>query len=81
MNRDPFLRAALILILTGAAAVLYAFFGPWRAVAFGAVGIVFAVFVSIDYTPEPPPVERKAAPRERGRVGADGKPEGFELVG
>jgi fatty acid desaturase len=51
VNRDPFLRAALIVALTGFAAGLYALFGIVGAAALAAVGIVSALFVSVDYTP------------------------------
>lgn len=79
MNRDPFLRAGLILIATGAAAVLYAFFGPWRALALAAVGVVFALFVSVDYsTPPPTRDELKERVRpDRPRTDSAGKPVDF----
>jgi hypothetical protein len=80
VNRDPFLRASLILVFSGAAAVLYAFFGPWRALAFAAVGVVFALFVSVDYTTSPEPEPEPPARRESPRTDRDGKPQGFERV-
>jgi hypothetical protein len=79
VNRDPFLRAGLIVTVTGFAAGLYVLFGPWRALALAAVGVVGAAFVSIDYTavePEQPVAERP----QRPRTDSDGKPADFERI-
>jgi hypothetical protein len=79
VNRDPFLRAGLILLLTGAAAVLFAFFGPWRALILAAVGIVGALFVSVDYS-QPPPTREELKARVRPSTDAEGKPRDFERL-
>lgn len=79
MNRDPFLRAALILMLTGAAAVLYAFFGPWRALILAAVGVMVAVFVSVDYS-TPAPTREVLRARVRPSSDSDGKPRDFDRL-
>lgn len=80
VTRDPFLRAALILIFTAAAAVLYAFFGPVRAIVIAAIGIVFALFVSIDDSATPPTRDELRA-RVRPSTDSEGKPRDFERIG
>lgn len=75
MNRDPFLRAALIVTLTAFAAVLYAFFGPWRALVLAAVGVGAAVFLTGDYDTPPPDEPKETVQPDRHRtVLVDGEP-------
>jgi hypothetical protein len=78
VNRDPFLRAGLIVALTGFAAGLYALFGVVAGSVLAVVGIIAAVFVSVDYNSEPP-VEKPERP-QRPRTDSDGKPADFERI-
>lgn len=81
MNRDPFLRLALVAVATVyvLGLIVIRIELGW-VTAFVAIvgGVVVAFLLTVDVMPEPPPPVEEGRPRRR--VDREGRPVGFEEV-